>query len=204
MFFLCTNILLNKILRLYLLYQIFLSVDGRGHKLHCDTSWACPPHRARLSGGSRRASHSRDTRWSGTAESRTPSPWCLRQCTLGTENEWPREMSIALFFLNHLWYWYSLIIATNLNLFHRNHEFVFFPCALSTFTYKNPQQYKCTFVTFHSFWIKILKERRKEANSVILNSSIKSKWIHFNFFFCSCTHVTDEKKIPVHVFTLLS
>lgn len=97
-FFLCTNILLNKILGLYLLYQIFLSVDGRGHKLRCDTSWACPPRRARLSGGSHRASHSRDTRWSGTAESRTPSPWCLRQCTLGTENEWPHEMSIALFF----------------------------------------------------------------------------------------------------------
>lgn len=159
-FFLCTNILLNKILRLYLLYQIFLSVDGRGHKLRCDTSWACPPRRARLSGGSRRASHSRDTRWSGTAESRTLSPWCLRQCTLGTENEWPREMSIAFFFK-------SFMILIFIDHCHKS-ELIsykswtcFFPCALSTITCKNLQQYKYTFVTFHSFWIKILKERRK-------------------------------------------
>lgn len=143
----------------------------------------------------------------GDQEQLSPGP---RPLDVWGNVPWVQKMSGLVkwaslyFFLNHLWYWYSLIIATNLNLFHINHEFVFFPCALSTFTYKNPQQYKCTFVTFHSFWIKILKERRKEANFVILNSSIKSKWIHFHFFFCSCTHVTDEKKTPVHVFTLLS
>lgn len=71
-----------------------------------------------------------------------------------------------------------MIIATNLNLFHINHEFVFFPMLYQHLHIKISSN-----ITFHSFWIKILKERRKEAHSVILNSSIKSKWIHFHFFF---------------------
>lgn len=134
--FLCTNILLRKILRLYLWYQRFLSVDGRGHKLRCDTSWACPPRRARLSGGSRKASRSHDTQWSGTAESRTLFLWCQRRCTLCTENKWPIETGTIIFFKSFT----KLILLHHnykpnyLNLFYMNHGFGFFPYALSTFT----------------------------------------------------------------------
>lgn len=103
---------------------------------------------------------------------------------------------------------YSLIIATNLNLFHINHEFVFFPVLYQHLPIKNLQQYKCTFVlqmlTFHSFWIKILKERRKDANSVILNSSIKSKWIHFHFFFLFMYPCHWWKQKPQYLLLYLS
>lgn len=206
-FFLCIIISLRTTLWLYLLYQIFLSVDGRGHKLHCDTSWACPPRRERLSGESRRASRSRDTRWSGTAESRTPSPWCQRQCTLCTENKWPHETGIPLF-LKFI-YDINISLAINLNLFHMNHEFVFFPM-LYQFLPKNLKQY--TFVTLHSFWIKILKERRKRSklgNFKQLNK-IKMNTLPLLFLFMYLCHFWKKKPsiyssilVPKIIFPLL-
>lgn len=162
--FLCTNILLRKILRLYLWYQRFLSVDGRGHKLRCDTSWACPPRRARLSGGSRKASRSHDTQWSGTAESRTLFLWCQRRCTLCTENKWPFETGTIIFFKSFT----KLILLHHnykpnyLNLFYMNHEFGFFPMLYQLLP-KNFEQYTLCNLTL--FLNQNSKRKKKEKQT---------------------------------------